>query len=230
MENTVIFEGQRAARYDQTIPIWIPHYVVLSNQLPALLRAYHAPEEDVDILVAGCGTGMEIHALLQTSAGWKFTGIDPSPEMIAQAQQKLSTHQQARYSLVEGTVDSLPPTPAFDAATSILVMHFLPDDGAKLRFLQSIATRLRPGSPFVLVDMFREPESFERYLQMLEMHLVQRGEDREWIRDGLAHIRNDIQTVSEKRVKALLQEAGFTNILRFSQHLIYGGWVAEKVT
>jgi tRNA (cmo5U34)-methyltransferase len=229
MENTVIFEGQRAFNYDQTIQRWIPHYSILPGQLLALLRTYHAPEEDVNILVAGCGTGMEINALLQSSTGWKLTGVDPSPEMIVQTQQKLPAHEQARYRLVEGTVDRLPPTPAFDAATSILVMHFLPDDGAKLRFLQSIAIRLRPGSLLVLVDMFREPESFERYLQMLEMHLVQTGEERERLRDGLAHIRNDIQTVPEKRVKALLQEAGFTNILRFSQHLIYGGWVAEKV-
>jgi tRNA (cmo5U34)-methyltransferase len=148
--------------------------------------------------------------------------------MIALARQKLPADQQKRYQLVEGTVESLPKIPAFDAATLVLVMHFLPDDGAKLRLLQSIANRLRPGSPLVLVDMFREPETFDRYLHILEKHLVQMGVEREWIDDGLAHIRNDIQSVPESRVKVLLQEAGFTHILRFSQHLIYGGWVAEK--
>jgi len=78
------------------------------------------------------------------------------------------------------------------------------------------------------VDMFREPETFDRYLRILEKHLVQMGIERDWINDGLTHIRNDIQAVPEQRVKSLLQEAGFTNIFRFSQHLIYGGWVAER--
>jgi tRNA (cmo5U34)-methyltransferase len=229
MENIVIFEKERAAHYDQHIPIWIPHYAILPSQIAALLRTYHAPEDQAGILVAGCGTGMEMLALLQASAGWRFTGVDPSPEMIALARQKLPVNHQERYQLLEGTVDSLPKTPAFDAATLILVMHFLPDDGAKLRLLQSIANRLRPGSPLVLVDMFREPETFDRYLHILEKYLVQMGIERDWINDGLAHIRNDIHAVPEQRVKDLLQEAGFTHILRFSQHLIYGGWVAEKL-
>src|SRR5690606_19475400 len=123
--------------------------------------------------------------------------------------------------LVEGTVESLPKTSAFDAATLVLVMHFLPDDGAKLRLLQSITHRLRSGSPLVLVDMFREPETFDRYLHILEKHLVQMGIAGNRIDDGLAHIRNDIHSVPEQRIKALLQEAGFTHIFRFSQHLIY---------
>jgi len=228
-ENIEIFEGERAARYDRFIQIWIPHYAILPVQVTALLHAYHHRDASIDILVAGCGTGMEMKALLEGSTAWKVTGTDPSPEMVAQARQKLSGVPSERYQLIESTIADLPGSSTFNAATSILVMHFLPDDGAKLRFLQSIASRLKPGSPLVLVDMFREAATFERYLDFLEKHLLLAGIDEEGITEGLNHIRNDIHAVPERRVISLLQEAGFSNILRFNHHLIYGGWVAERI-
>jgi hypothetical protein len=37
---------------------------------------------------------------------------------------------------MHGTLEALPATPRFAAAVSLLVMHFLPDDGAKERYLR----------------------------------------------------------------------------------------------
>lgn len=58
----------------------------------------------------------------------------------------------------------MPTTPLYDAATCILAMHFVPDDGSKLALLQSIAQRLKSSTVFILVDVFSEKgtREFER--------------------------------------------------------------------
>lgn len=40
----------------------------------------------------------------------------------------------------------------FDAATCILILRLVPDDGAKLELLRQTRRRLKPAAPFVLVD------------------------------------------------------------------------------
>jgi SAM-dependent methyltransferase len=51
-----------------------------------------------------------------------------------------------------GYIFDTPPGP-FDAATCLLTLHFVPDDGAKEQTLREIRRRLKPGAPFVLVDL-----------------------------------------------------------------------------
>lgn len=65
----------------------------------------------------------------------------------------ISKNFYERVQLYRGYVDSLPEAKIYDAATLLLVMHFIPDDGSKLLLLQNIAKRLRSGATFVLADL-----------------------------------------------------------------------------
>ncbi len=53
--------------------------------------------------------------------------------------------------LHRGTISELDET-NFDAATALLEMHFLPDDGEKLDFLKAIHNRLKRGAKLILAD------------------------------------------------------------------------------
>src|SRR6185503_765816 len=85
--------------------------------------------------------------------GWRFTGVDPAREMIAEGRRRMDAVGAGnRVQWINGYISDAPPGP-FDGATCLLTLHFVPDDGAKLETLKGLRSRLRRGAPFVLVDL-----------------------------------------------------------------------------
>jgi tRNA (cmo5U34)-methyltransferase len=224
-----LFEGRRAKDYDKNIPLLFPGYETVQESVSAILRALLSSlPSGKRILVAGCGTGTEMLHLLDVSPNWHITGFDPSPEMIRQAAAKLEcAHDRNTYELISGTVSELPELPVFDAATLLLVLHFLPDDGSKLSLLREIGVRLTPGAPFIMTDIFGSGEVFNNNMLLLETLLLTKLNS-DVTQKILYHIKNDVFHCTEERQLELLKEAGFVNAYRFHQTFIYGGWVAIK--
>lgn len=152
--------------------------------------------------------------------------------MLAQAHQKVMQHNlSARVILVQGYTENLTTTPLHDAATSILVMHFLPDDGSKLLFLQSISERLKPSASFVLVDVHGEKDTLElnEMIDILAVCRQEIGMPLEKHLETMDAFHQGVYPVSESRTLNLLQQSGFSKILRFYTGLWAGGWIATKV-
>ncbi len=228
MKTVEIFEGPRAKTYDESIRLWCPDYDAIQGLLPSLLGYHLGINNDKNVLVVGSGTGAEIVNLLQFSDTWKITGVDPSPEMIVQAETKLRSSDN--YELVTGLVTDLPLEQKWDAALSILVFHFLPDDGSKLHLLKNIAQRLKKGAPLLLVDIFGEGQSFEYNLSLLHAFLLSKRFEPEMVEGGIGHIRKSLFPISQERLTELLKEAGFGEPHMFTQSLIFGGWVATQLS
>jgi tRNA (cmo5U34)-methyltransferase len=188
--------------------------------------------EDASLLITGAGTGMEICTFGRGSPRWHMIGVDPSGEMLAIAQKKI---EEAGLSnpvrLFKGYVHDLPEDQLYDGATCILVMHFLPDDGSKLRLLESIGRRLKSGSPLILVDGFgvKDSESFNRTVTAWKTFVKARGVDPQTVEDGFSgQILKRLRFVPEERIERLLDEAGFEKPSRFFTGFLYGGWVAIR--
>src|SRR3989304_885124 len=79
-------------------------------------------------LDVGCGTGgVTIPAKQRVGKAGEASGIDPAPEMIALARQKASC-AGLEIDFRVGVIESLPfPDGTFDAITSSLMMHHLPE-------------------------------------------------------------------------------------------------------
>jgi tRNA (cmo5U34)-methyltransferase len=221
MKKVEIFEKDRAAGYNQFVETWIPNYHYFLDRLPKLLREA-APK---DLLVVGCGTGNEIERFVQTSEHWQITGIDPSPEMIEQAREKLLDFKNVN--LVEGLVTDLDVSKKYGAATLLLVLHFLDDKGQKQNLLKAIAERLEPGAPFVMLDITGDKEQLQKNLKILRL-LWPDGLDEEEMKNRLTRIENELHCISEKRVSEICVEAGFESPLRFFQSAVYMGWITKK--
>src|SRR5476649_396423 len=59
--------------------------------------------DDARILCVGVGTGSEIIRLARKYPGWHFTGVDPSPDMLAVCAEKLQLEGlHDRCTLIEG--------------------------------------------------------------------------------------------------------------------------------
>ncbi len=80
------------------------------------------------VLDVGCGTGgVTIPAKIRVGMNGSATGIDPAPEMIAVARRK-AKRAGIEIDFRIGMIESLPyPDGTFDAVTSSLMMHHLPE-------------------------------------------------------------------------------------------------------
>jgi tRNA (cmo5U34)-methyltransferase len=222
MNQVEIFENERATGYNQFVETWIPNYNFFMDRLPKLLS--ETPHKD--LLVVGCGTGNEIERFTRMPVQqWEITGIDPSPDMVKQAREKLKPF--ANIKLVEGLVSDLDPARKYGAATLLLVLHFLKDDGGKLNLLKDISDRLLPGAPFVMLDITGDKEQIKNNLKVLR-HFLPDGLDEQQVNNRLARIENELLHVSESRLSDLCVEAGFEPPVRFFQSAIYMGWLTSK--
>jgi tRNA (cmo5U34)-methyltransferase len=228
MEKQIDFDGAWGNEYDDTARKIIPGYHLIYELTQHLLR--DGLSKEAKILVAGAGTGKEIIDFSRNSPHWSFTGVDPAEQMLSIARKKIAAASlEGRISLIEGRIEDVAEN-GFDAATAILVMQFLPDDGSKLHFLKSISDRLKPGGLMVLVDLEGEVGSDEyKALNAAWMNhqLSKRGEDDRVGKEFMIR-EQEVHFIPRGRIESLLKEAGFHRIHRFFQAYLFGGSVAVK--
>lgn len=220
-QDIAIFEGDRAKNYDTFVKSWIPNYDYFIGLLTHLI-----PKSAQNILVVGCGSGNEVLAITKSNPELKITGVDPSPEMIELAKNKLSSYSGIK--LFEGFTEDLPKEKLYDVATLSLVLHFIEDNGGKLQQLKQIAERLNLDSPLIILDIFGSESELKQNLDILSAFLPQHISDEE-IAERRNRIKKNIHHITEERLSEILQLAGFTKPLRFHQAAIYGGWITKKL-
>jgi tRNA (cmo5U34)-methyltransferase len=226
-----IYAAEKAQAYDRRIRAAIPGYQAL-HQLACMVVA-EATGGQGRVLVTGAGTGAECVALAEACPALHVVGVDPAGDMLALAEGKVMAHGlNQRVRLYPSTVAELPAFEPFDAATLLLVLHFLADDGAKLGLLTDIARHLKPGAPLVLADLFgpgwdhpwqAELRTYWRHLQLAAG--IEPGD----VDRGFSHVDRDIHPVTEQRLGELMAEAGFGPPQPFFRALCFGGWVARRV-
>lgn len=198
--------------------------------LTEILLAENLPER-AEVLIVGAGGGKEIVTFGNAFPNANFTGVDPSEKMLAVAQQKADVENLAsRLSLVRGTIQDVDEK-QFDAATALLVMHFLPDDGEKLEFLKAVHRRLKPNTKFIIAGgcLDKTGAEFDWMMNAYQNHARRNGAPPEIVAEAAKTIREKVYFVPERRELELLQAAGFGEIRRFFQGLWFTAWVAEKI-
>jgi tRNA (cmo5U34)-methyltransferase len=220
----------KVEEYDRSIRLFCPAYEEIFRLAHCCLKA-RLPEK-ADILIVGAGTGMEICEFAPLNPGWSFMGVDPSQDMLNITNKKLREKNLGNHiELFKGYVDDLEDNEAFDAATAILVMHFLKDDGSKLEFLKSINRRLKPGALFVLIDGFGDPESkeFSEKIASWKQYPLIHSIPEEIVESAFNEvIMKMVRFVPETRILGLLNEAGFTGVFKYYSGFLYGGWMGFK--
>ena len=205
---------------------YMPAYPVMLQMSGQLLLESIGNQGSV--LVIGAGGGLEIEAFARRSSAWRFCAVDPTPNMIAEARARLrACGADARTTWIEGYVFDAPAA-QYDAATCLLTLHFVPDDGQKLKTLQAIRDRLRPGAPFVLVDccMDKSAANFAERLDRYCQFAFDSGAPAEMLDVARDRMTNVGHTVSEGRETELLREAGFSGIELFYAGHSWRGWMS----
>jgi tRNA (cmo5U34)-methyltransferase len=218
-------------------PEWVARYIHVGPpaflpghagmlQMAGILLAERMPD-DGRLLIVGAGGGLETRYLAGFAKGGRFTGVDPSPTMLDLARTIAGPVAGDRLNLIAGTVSDAPSEP-FDAATCILVMGLIPDDGSKLKTLKEIYGRLKTGAPFILVDQCIDRLASDVALRLDRYAAYARasGVDAETVSVAREKLAWNDCIVAPDRKEALLTEAGFKAIETFYVGMAWRGWVA----
>ena len=192
--------------------------------MAALLLAETVPG-DGRVLVLGAGGGLELKVFAETQPGWRFTGVDPSAEMLKLAEVTLGP-LAARVEFCEGTIDIAPEGP-FDGATCLLTLHFLEAE-ERLRTLKLLRRRLKPGAPLVVAHhSFAQDEGEKiRWLKRYAAFAVASGIPASHAANAIDAIGQKLPVLSPEDDVALLREAGFHAVELFYAGFTFKGWIA----
>ncbi|MFT3660527.1 MAG: class I SAM-dependent methyltransferase [Gordonia sp. (in: high G+C Gram-positive bacteria)] len=199
------FAAQNALGYDARIVNLVPGYAEL-HEISAAVLAARLPER-ARVLVVGAGTGTETLALAQQNPGWELVGVDPSADMLAIARRRAAAESLDTVTFHEGYVGDLADEKPFDAAVSLLVMHFVAGDDEKRDYLADIAGRLRPGAPLLLCDLMEHDEDD---LDVMAEYAAARGVGAEAHAGIRQRLQTDFFPLDDDALRALAAETGFT--------------------
>jgi len=140
MADPVVAEYAKAAKhYDEK---WA-FYVEATTRETLRRLPLNAASRVLDV---GCGTGELLRRIRANVPDALLAGLDPVPEMLDVAREKLSGHDDLRV----GYADRLPwNAGTFDVVVSCNMFHYISEP---LRALREIARVLRPTGALVLTD------------------------------------------------------------------------------
>lgn len=226
--SNIDFDLKKAAHYDDLARKVVIGYDQLFIMVLSLL--VEKQNESANVLIVGCGTGMELKIFGNIMTNWRLTGVDPSEEMIKISKAKIASDGLSnRVTLHHGFVESLSEAEEYDAATLIFVLRFIPDAKRKLLLFQNIAKRLRSGAKLIIVDQYGDPgiDGFQYMSKAWKNFMKLGGTPAELVNKIMVQAIEQ-NFVTERELQKLLLEAGFEKITRFYNSFVHGGWVVQK--
>jgi len=228
LKDDLEFDMEMAREYDKGIRRALPTYDALFRMVQSFLRAN--VKDGANILVVGAGGGNEIVTFGTANPTWYFAGVDPSEAMLEVAMQKAKNEGiEKRVTIHTGTVEEVIFNKKFDAATCLLVLHFVETKEEKLSLLKTVKENLSPGAPFVLVTMYgdqSQPEFDERMNLWKSIWLDLTNLTKEDV-EGMEESVRELSFISSNEIENLLEQAGFDRVTQFFSTTLFGGWIAH---
>ncbi len=226
-ENNLVFDQTMAREYDQRF-----------QKIAAMREALHlcikilcqdAPEA-ARVLVVGAGTGLEIADLAKAFPRWRFTAVDPSPDMLAVCRQRCETEGiEPRCDFHEGYLNTMPATAPYDIATSLLVSHFITEPTVRRGYFEEIAGRLRPGGRLINADLAADmgapdyPKRLDDWLATMRYN----GATQESLAELRTLLGTKVALLAPAKVAELIAQAGFAAPTAFFQVMFMHAWHAQ---
>lgn len=226
-EPTVVFDQERASSYDQRSANLAPTRDALYLLIRTILSELPA---DARILCVGVGTGAELIDLAQAFPRWQFTAVEPAAPMLDVCRRRVEERGlTARCTFHEGYLDTLPASDPFDAATCLLVSHFMQQEERR-GFFQQIARRLRPQGYLISSDLSADMSTpaYESILAVWVRMLRTAGFPAEDVEKFLASYGRETAVLPPQEVESIIASAGFDAPVPFFQNLLIRAWYCRR--
>jgi tRNA (cmo5U34)-methyltransferase len=228
MESDLEFDMEMAREYNKGIRRALPTYDALFRMVQSFLRAH--VKDSANVLVVGAGGGNELVTFGTANPTWTFAGVDPSEAMLEVALQRAKSEGiEERVTIHTGKIEEIKFNERFDAATCLLVLHFIETIEEKRSLLRTVKGLLQPGSPFVLVTLFGDqskPEFDERMNLWKSIWLDLTDLTQEDVEEMEESVR-ELSFISAIEIEELLDQTGFERVSQFFSTTLFGGWIAH---
>lgn len=229
-ESAIVFDQKTASSYDKRWAKLAPIRDSLDLFIRAILSELPA---DARILCVGVGTGSELIALAQAFPQWQFTAVEPAIAMLNICRQRVEECGITSHcTFHEGYLDSLPASNSFDAATCLVVSHFIMQQEERRNFFNQIALRLRPQGYLISSDIAFDMSAsayqslLHVWLRMMKSAEVP-DEDVEKMIDGYGR---DVAVLPPQEVESIIASAGFDPPVLFFQNLLIHAWYSRRTS
>lgn len=226
---TTYFGTEKSKIYDQQIRQSIPGYEAIHGMVYAFL--VNELPHDARLLIAGAGTGMELVSMGKLQPAWQFTAFDISPEMLLMCEENLrAAGIDNKVTLVNGSAVDIPQKGHFDAATSLLVSHFIQDPTARLAYYTALCRSCKPGALFLIADLVGDKDhpSFELFGKAWWTYNLNNGREEAELAENFRKSAEVVSYLPEEEYCALLEKAGFEVVKQFYRGFLFGGWVCRR--
>ncbi|MFD3189186.1 class I SAM-dependent methyltransferase [Sedimentitalea sp. HM32M-2] len=202
--------------------------------LDGMYRLAHAliagcDDKTSGVLIVGAGGGRELEGPAKGRFKGQITALDPSAPNLGLARDAASDRGSSLdVRFLVGTVDDIPQGERFKIVTSLLVMHHLRDDGAKLAYLKGLRDRLAPGGRLIHADVcFDEIDDFDRLVPIYLAHADIVGVSADAARLELDAIPK-LPVILGRRTCALFAKAGLAEPFEIFRSLWYRCWTSGR--
>lgn len=226
-QTPIVFDKEQAKSYDE-------RFAKLNPMRNGVHLAMHMGlmglPDNAQILCVGAGTGAELLYLGDAFPNWQFTLVDPAAAMLQVCRERAQANGLSeRCTFHEGYLDTLVTDTKYDAATSLLVSHFILDRDVRVNFFRKIARHLVSGGLLVSADI-ASPEPIDGPSSLLDLWLQAMqysGMSEEKLGTYREKLATGVSILTPAEIATIHSEAGFTSSRLISHTLLMHAWLAQ---
>jgi tRNA (cmo5U34)-methyltransferase len=226
----IVFDKERAASYERSTAVLDPMREAFHSLINVILSELPT---DARILCGGVGTGLGLIDLAQAFPRWQFTAVEPATPMLDICRRRVEESGiTSRCTFHEGYLDSLPVLDSFDAATCLLVSHFLLQKEERRNFFNQIALRLRPQGYLISSDIAsdRSTAAYQSLLEVWIRMIKSLKLSNEHLEELRAAYGRDVAVLPPQEVESIIASSNFDTPALFFQRLIIHDWYSRRTS
>lgn len=216
-----------ATGYDAEIRRTVPQYDEFFRIICSAVRS-HFPDNPVDWLDVGCGTGRMFEEAAEKIPLRSFAFADSSSEMLETARRRFSeTSVPTQFFVCRA--EKIGKTGKYDVVSSVLVNHYL-NGCARRNAYQSAWQALRPGGTYICFENY-DPETEKEYLLRRDEWIGFQRANGRTAEECSAHLARRFRAYFPYKLSALvplLREVGFEKITVLHTSCLQAGVLAQK--
>jgi len=220
-----IFDQKNAISYDEQRAKLKPIKDALHLCMKVILLKL---PKDAHILCVGAGTGSELIYLAEAFPKWKFTIVEPAPEMMKLCYKQTEKHGIiSRCTFHEGYLETLSDSGQFDAATSILVSHFIVNEKERAKYFSNIAKVIKPDGYMINADLSADMLTFN-YNELLNIWVNMH--DYAGMPTNVESFGHNVAILPTEKIESIIVAGGFENPILFYKTFFIQAWCSKVKT